>query len=311
MNIARFDLVTLSLFIAVARQGSISAGARQSHLAIGAASKRISDMEIALGTPLLYRQASGVELTEAGHTFLHHASRVVNEMAQMAAAMSDYAFGVKGQVRLAANTSAITQFLADDVAAFMRAHPAIRISMEEENSANIVRAVIDNQADIGIFADRTPCAGLHTSHYRHDDLVLMVPANHPLSTYRHISFAETLAYDYVGLSPSTSLALRLHDESEKLGRPIKLRIQVRGFESICRMAVATQCIGILPRLAAEPHASSMQLALIPLTDDWARRNLLIGVRDVEGMTAAARLLLAHLQRDPSDVAGAGATDDAT
>src|SRR3546814_12424493 len=64
MNLARFDLVTLSLFIAVARQGSISAGARQSHLAVGAASKRISDLEVALGTPVLYRHAGGVELTE-------------------------------------------------------------------------------------------------------------------------------------------------------------------------------------------------------------------------------------------------------
>src|SRR3546814_9669128 len=105
MNLARFDLVTLSLFIAVARQGSISAGARQSHLAVAAASKRISDLEIALGTPLLYRHARGVGLNEAGAAFLHHSLRVVHEMAQMTSALSDYAFGVKGPVRLGANKS--------------------------------------------------------------------------------------------------------------------------------------------------------------------------------------------------------------
>ena len=70
MNIARIDLVTLSLFVSVARQGSISAGARQSHLAVGAASKRISDLEAALDTQLLYRNAAGVELTEAGQACL-------------------------------------------------------------------------------------------------------------------------------------------------------------------------------------------------------------------------------------------------
>ena len=57
MNLARIDLVTRALFVAVARQGSISAGARQSHLAVGAASKRISDLETTLGTALLYRNA--------------------------------------------------------------------------------------------------------------------------------------------------------------------------------------------------------------------------------------------------------------
>ncbi len=301
MNLARFDLVTLLLFIAVARQGSISAGARHSNMAVGAASKRISDVEAALGTSLLYRHATGVELTEAGQAFLHHSLRVVQEMEHMANALSDYAFGVKGHVRLAANTSAITQFLADDLAAFMRAHPAIRISMIEENSRRIVKAVLDNQADLGIFADRTPCGGLITSHYRYDDLVLMVPPNHPLAIYQQISFADTLNYDYIGLSEKTSLAMRLKDESERLGKPLKLRIQVRGFDSICRMAVATQCIGILPRLAAAPHARSMQFTLIPLTDSWARRKLLIGIRDADSLNAAAKLLLDHLQRQPSHV----------
>ncbi|MGB6104729.1 MAG: LysR substrate-binding domain-containing protein [Pusillimonas sp.] len=299
MNLARFDLVTLSLFIAVARQGSISAGARQSHLAVGAASKRISDLEAALSTPLLYRHAGGVELTEAGEAFLHHSLRVVHEMEQMASALSDYAFGVKGHVRMGANTSAITQFLSDDLAAFMRNHPAIRISLKEENSTRIVAAVVNGQADLGIFADRTPCAGLTTYHYRDDELVLMVPRNHPLAARRQVSFAETLAYDYIGLSEKTSLAMRLSEECERLGKPLKLRIQVRGFDSICRMAVATQCISILPRLAAATHARSMALTLIPLDDEWARRTLLIGVRDPEALTAAARLLLAHVRCRPA------------
>src|SRR3546814_10402158 len=105
-----------------------------SHLAVAAASKRISDLDIALGTPWLYRHAGGVELTEAGEAFLHHSLRVVHEMEQMTSALSDYAFGVKGHVRLGANTSAITQFLADDLVVFMRNHPAIRISLKEENS---------------------------------------------------------------------------------------------------------------------------------------------------------------------------------
>jgi DNA-binding transcriptional LysR family regulator len=296
MNLAKFDIVTLTLFIAVARQGSISGGARHSHLAVGAASKRISDLEMALGTPLLYRHAGGVELTEAGEAFLHHSMRVIHEMEQMVSSLSDYAFGVKGHVRLGANTSAITQFLADDLAVFMRNHPAIRISLKEENSTRIVNAVINNQADLGIFADRTPCEGLTTYHYRYDELVLIVPRHHPLATRDQVCFADTLAYDYIGLSEATSLALRLKEESERLGKPLKLRIQVRGFDSICKMALATQCIGILPRLAAATHARAMELSLITLTDEWARRKLLIGVRDPDALTAAARLLLAHVQQ---------------
>lgn len=295
MNIARIDLVTLSLFVSVARQGSISAGARASHLAVGAASKRISDLEAALDTQLLYRNAAGVELTEAGQACLVHALRVLQEVEQMAGTLSDYALGVRGQVRIAANTSSLTQFLPEDLASFMEAHPAVRIDLEEQNSSDIVTAVLENRADIGVFADRTPAAGLATVPYRLDELVLIVPQRHPLARQASVAFADTLAYDYVGLPPATSLATRLADESGRLGRDMRLRIQVRSFDAICRMVAATRGVGILPRLAAEPHARSMPIRLIALSDDWARRWLLLGVRDADALPVAARLLLAHLR----------------
>ncbi|MDQ8031160.1 GntR family transcriptional regulator [Bordetella genomosp. 1] len=297
MNFARFDLVTLALFVAVARHGSISAGARASNLAVGAASKRISDLEAALGTPLFYRNAAGVELTDAGQTCLAHAQRVLQEVEQMAGVLSDFAQGVRGQVRIAANTSSITQFLPEDLATFMALHPAVRIHLEEMNSSDIVTALQENRADLGIFADRTPAPGLVTVRYRLDELVLITPQRHPLALHAAVAFADTLDFDYVGLPPATSLATRLEEESQRLAKAIRLRIQVRSFDAICRMVVATGGIGILPRIAAEPHARSMQVRLIGLTDDWAQRDLLLGARDIETLPVAARLLLAHLRAD--------------
>lgn len=297
MNLARIDLTTLALFIAVARHGSISGGARHSHLAVGAASRRISDLENALGTPLLFRNASGVALTDAGQACLAHARRVLQEIEQMAGTLSDYAQGVRGQVRIAANTSSITQFLPEDLTTFMEAHPAVNIELEEQNSSDVVAALIENRADVGIVADRTPMRGLQTMPYRLDELVLVTPPGHPLSGRRRLSFADTLDFDYVSLPPATSLAMRLAEASAQLDRPMRLRIQVRSFDAICRMVAATGGVGLLPRLAAEPHARSMRLRLIPLADDWAHRGLLLAVRDVETLTVAARLLVTHLRSD--------------
>jgi len=297
MNLSRIDLTTLALFIAVAQRGSISAGARQSHLAVGAASKRISDLEAALGTPLLFRTASGVALTDAGQACLQHAQRVLQEVEQLAGTLSDFAGGVRGQVRIAANTSSITQFLPEDLAAFMQAHPAVRIELEEQNSADIVAAVAENRADVGIVADRMPLRGLHAMPYRLDELVLVAPTGHPLAARRRVAFADTLDYDYVGLPAATSLALRLAEASARLDRPVRLRIQVRSFDAICRMVAATGGVGVLPRIAAEPHARSMRLRLVPLSDDWARRELLLAVRDPDMLTVAARLLVGHLRGD--------------
>ncbi len=295
MNPARFDLVTLSLFVHVAREGSISGGARASHLAVGAASRRITDLEAALGTQLLYRRASGVELTEAGQACLAHAQRVLHEVGQMAGSLSEYAHGLRGQVRIAANTSSLTQFLPEDLAVFMQDQPGVRIDLEEQNSAEVVQALRYNRADVGIFAERTPCSDLETFPYRLDELVLVAHPTHPLASHSSLAFIDTVDHDYVGLPPATSLAMRLQEESARLDRSIRLRIQVRSFDAICRMVAATRTIGILPRRAAAPHARSMKLRLIGLQDEWARRWLLLGVRDSRALTTPARLVLAHLR----------------
>jgi len=297
MNLARFDLVTLGLFVAVARQGSISAGARQSHLAVAAASKRISDLEAAVGAPLFFRHAAGVQLTEAGQACFHHALTILQDVERMAGVMSDYASGVRGQVRVCANTSAITQFLPDDLAQFMRLHPTIRIELEEHNSSDIVAAVMENRADVGIFADRTPCAGLVTVEYRQDELVIITPPGHPLAQNGPVHYADALEYDFVSLPQVTSLAARLLEESSRLERQFRLRIQVRSFDAMCRMVMAGLGVGVLPRIAAEPHVKSMGLSLVGLQDAWARRSLLIGMRDPAGLTVSARLLITHLCGD--------------
>src|SRR5690606_13639997 len=112
---ARFDLVTLALFVNVAREGSISGGARVSHLAVRAASRRITDLEAALGAQLLYRQTSGVELTEPGQACLAHAQRVLHEVSQIAGSLYDYAHGLDGTQRIAANASRLSQFTQEDV----------------------------------------------------------------------------------------------------------------------------------------------------------------------------------------------------
>ncbi len=295
MNPARLDLTSLTLFVAVVRLGSISAGARHVHLAVGAASRRISDLEDATGTPLLFRTASGVVPTDAGAAFVAQAQNVLREVERLGGVMADYACGVRGQVRVAANTSSITQFLPDDLSAFMAEHPAVRVALEEQNSGAIVDAVLDNRADIGIFADRTDTRGLVTAPYREDELVLIVPLRHALAARERLHFVESLEYDYVSLPASTSLALRLREESARLAGDIRLRIEVRSFDAICRMVVATGGVGVLPRLAAEPHARSMPIRLLALEDDWARRMLLVGAKDPDTLSAPARRLWLHLQ----------------
>jgi DNA-binding transcriptional LysR family regulator len=298
VNLHRLDLVSLSLFNLVARSGSISKGAELALLAVGAASKRISDLEAAVGTALLERHSRGVTLTVAGQALQRHAQRILSDVDQLAADLSDHASGLVGVVRLWANTSAVTQFLPLDIASFVQANPGIRIELEEEDSNEVVLAVMDGRADFGIFADRTPAFGLQVMNYREDRLVLVVPRGHPLARRRALRFEEAIEYDFVCLSKGTSLAKRLQSETDALGRRLKIRIQVRSFDAMCQMVAAGMGVAILPREAIQPHVRSMNLRQIALGDAWATRRLLIGVRDANAVPRHVRMLIDHLCEAP-------------
>jgi len=303
MNLHRLDLFSLSLFTLVVRTGSISKGAELSHLAVGAASKRISDLEAALGAELLERHSRGVTLTLAGQALHRHAQRILSDVDHLAADLSDHAAGIVGAVSLWANTSAITQFLPAEIASFIAANPGIRIELEEQNSSEIILAVLDGRADFGIFADRMPTLGLQTTRYRHDQLVLVVPQKHPLAARESIRFDEALEFDFVSLTRGTSLAQRLQRETESLGKRLKLHIHVRSFDAMCQMVAAGLGVAVLPDAAIAPHLRSMGLCKIELSDDWVHRELLIGARDFTALPRPARLLLDHLLGDATAPAG--------
>ena len=295
MNLYRLDLVSLSLFTLVVRTGSISKGAELAHLAVGAASKRISDLEAAVDAEMFDRHSRGVTLTAAGQALHRHAQRILHDVDQLSAELSDHAKGVVGVVRLWANTSAITQFMPADLATFAALHPGIQIQMNEADSHEVVLALLEGRADLGVFADRTPAPGLQTQPYRRDRLVLVVPPGHPLATRRRIGFAEAATYDFVSLSQGTSLAQRLALASGQIGVPLRIRIHVRSFDAMCQMVAAGLGIAVLPGTAVQLLAKALGLRQLDLTDDWVDRELLLGARDLGALSRPARSLLEHFE----------------
>ena len=160
-------------------------------------------------------------------------------------------------------------------------------------------AVLEGRADIGIFADRTPALGLQLVNYREDRLCLVVPQGHELSHRRTVNFDEALGYDFVSLSKGTSLAKRLLAETNALGSMLKIRIQVRSFDAMCQMVAADMGIAVLPHKAVQAIVRSLNLRLIALKDEWARRQLLMGVRDANAVPRHVRMLFDFLRKEPA------------
>lgn len=290
----RPDLTSLALFIRIAETKSITKGAQASHIALAAASRRVSLLEQQYGVQLLHRTAKGVELTPAGNAVLFHARQLMAQADEMSAELSDYTKGGKGLVRVHANTSALAQSLSQDLAAFSAAHPAIKIAIEEHRSGAIVQALQAGTTDIGIVMEGAPTASLQCFDYRTDTLVAVLPKRHPLRGKR-VAFAKLLDYDFVGLESDTVISQLLAAAAVAAEKPLRLRVQLKGFDVVAKMIQAGLGIGVLPEGAARSFASPMGLRLVPLTDAWARRRMWVCVRDYASLPASARQLVDHLK----------------
>jgi len=290
----RFDLADLRLFLNVVEAGSITRGAERTHLAIAAASTRIRNMEEALGTPLLHRERQGTTPTEAGRTLAHHARILLQQADRMHGDLGQYAEGIRGQIRLLSNTNALTEFLPEPLSAFLAAHPQINIDLEERLSDEIVAAIADGAADIGIVAGTVETAGLEILPFRTDRFVLVVARHHPLASAERRAFAEVLDCDFVGLDRTSALQRFLSEKAERIGRRLKLRVQLRGFDAVCRLVECNVGIGVVPATTAERHAKTMAIHRIELTDEWALRKLTICVRRREDLPLYAQALVRHL-----------------
>jgi DNA-binding transcriptional LysR family regulator len=290
----RFDLIDLRLYLHIVEAGSITRGAERMHLAIAAASTRIRNMEATLGTSLLHRDRQGVRPTEAGRALLHHARVLLQQAERMRGDLAEYADGLRGQVRLMSNTNALTEFLPEPLSAFLATHPQVNIDLEERLSDEIVAAVADGTADIGIVAGTVEVAGLEVLPFRIDRFVLVVATNHPLSAVEQVAFADTLNFDFVGLDRASALQRFLSEKAERVGRRLRLRVQLRSFDAVCRLVECNVGIGVVPATTAERHAKTMSIHRIELTDEWAVRKLTICVRRQADLPVYARELVRHL-----------------
>jgi DNA-binding transcriptional LysR family regulator len=291
----RFDLSDLRLFRHVVEAGSITGGADRAHLALAAASTRIRNMEEALGAALLVRGRQGVTPTQAGRTLLQHARLILQQAERLREDLSAYAGGLAGQIRVLSNTNALTEFLPEALSSFLAAHRNVSVDLEERLSDEIVGMVAEGVADIGIVAGTVDASALETYPFRKDRFVLVVAREHPLAGRSQVAFAEVLDHDFVGLDRASALQRFLAAKAAPSGRPLRLRVQLRSFDAVCRLVECGVGIGIVPETTARRVARTMAISAVELSDAWALRELTICIRSFAELPPYARQLVDHLR----------------
>ena len=293
-NLARFDLVSIRLAVACFQTGSLSAAARDSHLALAAASRRIKELESALGDALFERHARGLLPTPAGRVFVKHGRTLLQTMEQLGAELGDLRHGIAHHIRLCASSAAISQFLPPLLARYAELHPQVRIELEEQVSEAVVSTLREGRTDVAIFIEGPDTTGLTTQLFRNDELVLVLPAQHRYASSKiPIAFTDLLDEEWISLTAGAAMLQKQQQAALAANRPFKLRMQVRSFDAVCRMVASGLGIAVLPKGASVQIVKAMKLGWRPLSDSWAQRRLLlataVGERD-EGIASLVAFL---------------------
>lgn len=287
----RFDLADLRLFLSVVESGSLTGGARAMHLALASVSERIAGMEEALGAPLLERRHRGVRTTAAGDALLRHARAILGQVEQMRGELRTYATGLKGRVRLLSNTAANASFLPAQLCRFLAAHHDLSIDLEERPSVEIVQALAERRADLGIVADSADFGLLQARPLAGDQLCVAVGRAHRLAGHAALAFADILDEPLVGMADS-ALETHLAERASRLGRQLDYRIRLRNVEHVAMHVEAGVGIAVLSDAVA--RLLSRDLVILPLSETWAARRLYLCARDFSALTPHAALLAQQL-----------------
>ncbi|MFJ3045647.1 LysR family transcriptional regulator [Herbaspirillum chlorophenolicum] len=290
------DPFSARLFLAVIEEGSIAKAAARECIVASAVSKRVSELEALFRVPLLERGVKGVTPTPAGEAFQHHARMLLQAMDRMYGEMSEYVEGVRGRVKVLATVSSLSSRLPSDIQDFVTAHKRIKIDLEEASTPAIFRAVVDGVCDVGIAPEISSLEGLQAFPYRVLTLAVVMPAGHPLSTQKQLSYADTLEFDQVELYRGSGMATLLDNAAQNLNLPKRTYIRVLSYETICRMVASGMGVGVVPLFFAHSHGETFKLKFLPLTDAWAHPMISIAVRDANALGPASRAFVEHMKQ---------------
>ncbi|WP_110633621.1 LysR family transcriptional regulator [Salinicola sp. LHM] len=294
------DLVTLRVFIAVCEEGSIARAAARQAIAASAVSRRIAAIEDDIGVELFVRGRRGIALTAAGDMMLRQAREVLRATDRLTAELSYFATGIQSQIRVVASPAVLAGNLAEDIGKFLEISPRVGVSTDERSSPEVIRAVREGAAEIGIlWAPDDLSDSFDVEVYRKDHLCLAVRHDHPLAEQSEVCFSQVIDHVSISIAPGGMLDTMLRREAALQSRTLIHRAEVSSVDVALRFIAAGLGAAVVPHSGAMGGGAmkgnrSAELVLLPLSDSWARRLYVVITRKDASLSQAARSLVRHL-----------------
>jgi DNA-binding transcriptional LysR family regulator len=219
----------------------------------------------------------------------------MREAIRLRQVVDDYSKGKRSRVRLWANTTAMGRNIPGQIAAFLAVNGHVRVELREIRSSEIVRAVREGDADVGIVMEGVQTAGLRTVDFHRDRLCIVVASDHSLRRAQ-ASFCEILDQAFIVLDTNAVQTEQMKLAARQEGKVLRIMAEVQSFSALCRMAEAGLGIALLSETTVETYMSELKIRAVELKDAWSHRRMLLCLRD-EVPAPSTQALVDHLLID--------------
>ncbi|MGH8482893.1 MAG: LysR family transcriptional regulator, partial [Pseudomonas sp.] len=245
-----FDLSDLRLLSAITVSGSLSKAAASIPVAVSAASTRLRLFEERCGVTLFTRKADGMQLTPAGRLVLDAASSVLGEAQKLQDTLKELAGQRRITLRLAATTVTTSSLLPAVLGSFLADYPEVDLQLSEYRSADVMRAVLTGECEIGVYDGSVISDGVMSLPFRRERLVMLVPTGHPLAEREQTRLRDALGYPFIGMAAERAMQRFIEERALKLAMPLQIRVRAPSFEAIAQLVAQRAGVAMLPETTA-------------------------------------------------------------
>jgi DNA-binding transcriptional LysR family regulator len=292
------NLNHLRVFRAVCETNSITGAARLLRISQPAASKQLADLESSLGVVLVDRRSRGVRLTAAGEVLGRHARRLFQEERAAEAALQALIGLELGHLAVASSTTIGNYIVPGVFGELHGAHPQVRLELEIGNAARVEELVLEGQLDLGLSEGRVASEALHVEVFTHDQMVLIVAANHPLAkraTAESISQAELQALPFIVRERGSGTRQVVQDALAQRGIDISPAMSLGSTEAVKNAVAEGLGAALVSRLTVDLELASGRLCALEMKGLSIRRALHLLMLEGKQPSPAAREFLRLLR----------------
>lgn len=293
-----YRLDDLRALIALQQHGSFVRAAETLFITQSAFSRRIAQLEDAVGARLVERTSRRVALSALGLSLVSQAQNILPLLDQSMEDAYMQARGESGKVTLSCLTTVAYSRLATVLGIFRQTYPNVRLHVRDDTGQRVTQSVIQREAEFGVTVLTENTADLVVERVTKDPFVIAVSPTHPLAKRKNVKWRELANWKPVSLGRTSANRVLIDNELLRAGIAPPWFDEVEHLSTMIGFLRNAEGVGVLPRMAMDARAPD--LVMRQLTEPVLSREIAMIRRPETELSTAAQWLWKLLARSLKD-----------